>query len=160
MLGSCLSSVPQEDNKCIVDANSLLPETTCTSNFCLAKGDWVTWRWKISFSGSRSSDVCLWQEVSIAQQSDRFGRLLCHLTQHMIWFMALPWCDSASGFWSKILFCTPLVYLFLFTALLYSVSARVCSYPWMSCDIFEPQTTAVIWLLQENVLHFEHIKVL
>lgn len=39
MLGSCLSSVPQVDDKCIVDANSLLSETFCPSSFCLAKGD-------------------------------------------------------------------------------------------------------------------------
>jgi hypothetical protein len=39
MLASCLSSVPQEDDKCIMGANSLLSETFCTSSFCLAKGD-------------------------------------------------------------------------------------------------------------------------
>jgi hypothetical protein len=83
MLGSCFSSVPQEDDKCIVDANSLLSETFCTSSFCLANGDCEVLEGERFYLVVQGLPV-LRQEVTVAQQSDRFGRLFCHMTEHMI----------------------------------------------------------------------------
>ena len=65
--------------------------------------------------------------------------------QHLIWIMAVAWYGSGSGFWFKILFCSPQVFPFLFTALLYNVSGRVYSYPRITYNICEPHTTAVIY---------------
>jgi hypothetical protein len=60
MLVSCLSSVPQEDYKCILDANGLLSETFCTSNFCLAKGDSEVLEGERLYLVVQGRPVCVW----------------------------------------------------------------------------------------------------
>ena len=36
--------------------------------------------------------------MSVVQPSDRFGRLFCHMTEHMFYIMTVAWYENAVGF--------------------------------------------------------------